>query len=103
MSRIIYNADTLKIMQIFDSITKSELKDCFIDNNDLLTFVVSKNQMGKAIGKKAANVKRIEQLLKRKIKVVEFSDDITKFIKSLIYPVSTAEISENDQIVTIKL
>ena len=73
MSKITYNAELLKIMMLFERITRAKLKDAFYDNNSLLTFIVAENEIGKAIGKKAVNVKKLERLLKRKIKIVERS------------------------------
>ncbi len=58
MSKITYNADLLKIMSLFEKITRTRIKDCFIDNNSLLTFVVPDFQIGKAVGKNAVNVKK---------------------------------------------
>ena len=103
MSKIIYNAELIKIMRLFDSITKSKLKDCFIDDNGLLTFVVQKNQIGKAIGKRAVNVKKLERLLKRKIKIVEFNQELIEFVKNILYPISNVEISKDNNIITIML
>ncbi|MBN2422830.1 NusA-like transcription termination signal-binding factor [Candidatus Woesearchaeota archaeon] len=102
MSKITYNADLLKIMTLFESITKARLKDCFIDMNSLLTFVVYENEIGKAIGKKAVNVKKLERLLKRKIKIVEFNSDLIRFIRNLIIPLKVDEIQKEDELIMIK-
>lgn len=102
MSKITYNADLLKIMTLFETVTRTSLKDCFIDENSLLTFVVSEMEIGKAIGKNASNVKRLELMLKRKVKILAFNPEITQFIKNLIYPLSDVEIEVQDKKVMIK-
>jgi len=102
MNKTIYNNEILKIMSLFEKITRTEIKDAFIDDNDLLTFIVKEGQLGKAIGKKAVNVKRIEDMLKRKIKILEFSPVMIKFIKNLIYPLKAEEIIQEGSIVIIK-
>ena len=68
MSKIVYDSDLLKLMNLFEQITKANLKDCFVDDNGLLTFIVQEGEIGKAIGKKAVNVKNLEKMLNRKIK-----------------------------------
>ncbi len=101
MSKITYNADLLKIMSLFEKITRTRIKDCFIDNNSLLTFVVPDFQIGKAVGKNAVNVKKLENLLKRKIKIVAFNPSAVLFIKNLIYPIK-AEVEQQDDVIIIK-
>ncbi len=95
-----YDNQTLKTMSLFENITRTRLKDCFIDDNDLLTFIVEQGQLGKAVGKKAANVKKLEKLLNRKIKILEFNPDVIRFVKNLIYPLKAKDIAkEEDEII----
>lgn len=101
MSKITYNAEILKLMSMFENITKTRIKDCFYDNSNLLTFVVSDVELGKAIGKRAANVKKIESLLKRKIKILGFNNSPLIFVKNLIYPLDL-EINQKDNVFYIK-
>lgn len=96
-----YNLELLKIMSLFEKVTRTRLKDCFFDDNDLLTFVVDAPYLGKAIGKRAANVKKLENLLKKKIKIVGFTDSPEKFVENLIYPIK-AEVVKVDNLITIK-
>jgi N utilization substance protein A len=102
MSKITYNADLLKIMNLFETLTGTGLKDCFIDENTLLTFVVSDIEIGKAIGKNASNVKRIEALLKRKIKILAFNSQPVQFVRNLIYPVTDVDVELVDKTIIIK-
>ncbi|MBD3204187.1 NusA-like transcription termination signal-binding factor [Candidatus Woesearchaeota archaeon] len=102
MTKITYDARLLKLMNLFEKITKANLKDCFIDDNSLLTFIVKENEIGKAIGKNARNVKKLERLLKRKIKIVEYSSNVTKFVKNLVSPLKPDEIVKENSIIKIK-
>lgn len=94
--------ETLKIMSLFESVTRTRLKDCFVDNQEILTFVVVPGDIGKAIGKAAVNVKKLETMLNRKIKIVEFNSDMIGFIKNLVYPIRPRNIEETQGIVTIQ-
>ena len=40
-------------------------------------------------------------LLKKKIKLVEFSNDVRQFVKNMVYPIETADVKEENGIVTI--
>ncbi len=86
-------------MTLFESMTGSKVKDCIV--NDKIIFVVEENEIGKAIGKNGANIKRVEKALKKKVKVIEFSNDAAQFMRNLIYPIEVAEIKYGDNLVTI--
>ena len=101
MSKITYNAQSLKIMTLFEKITRTRVKDYFLDDNDLHTFVVENVNLGKAIGKNASNVKKLQNLLKNKIRIIGFSNNIEKFVKNLIYPIK-AEIEINNNLITLR-
>ncbi|MBI2671668.1 NusA-like transcription termination signal-binding factor [Candidatus Woesearchaeota archaeon] len=86
----------------FETVTKTEIKDCFVNKNDQVVFVVKQGQGGKAIGKGAVNVKRIERMLQRKIKIIEFNENVVEFVKNAIYPLKSPEIILNEDKVIIK-
>lgn len=99
MTKIKYTEDIMKYISLFESLTGTNLKDCIL--NDSLLFIVKENQIGKAIGKNGVNAKRIESLLKKKIKIVEFNPDVKQFIKNMVYPLQVEDIKEEDNIVSI--
>ena len=99
MSKIKYDIDLMKIMQLFESLTHAKLKDCI--SGEQLTFIVEENEIGKAIGKGGSNVRRLEELLKRKIKIVEFNPGITQFIRNFIMPLHVQDINEENSLITI--
>ena len=101
MQKIKYDNTLLKLMSFFETITKAKLKDCFVDQNNLLVYVVEPAQYGLAVGKGGANVKRLEAVQKRKVKIVEFSDDLVAFVASLIQPLKARDIKSEDGTVTI--
>ena len=100
MSRIKFNIDAMKFMSLFEAMTRAKLKDCII-TDALITFIVEEGEIAKAIGKGAANIKKLEAKLKKKIKIVEFSHEITKFIQSLVYPAKVSDLDCDGKIVTI--
>ena len=86
-------------MLMFESLTGAKLKDCIMD--DGVMFIVSENDMGKAIGRNGANIKRIEGLLKKKVRLVEFNSDVTQFIANLLQPLKVSDVKEEEGIVNI--
>ncbi len=101
MQKIKYDNALMKLMSFFEAATKARLKDCFVDQNGLLVFVVEPAQYGLAVGKAGSNVKRLETAIKRKIKIVEYSDDLVQFVAGLIQPSKAKDISVTDGVVTI--
>lgn len=100
MSKVVFDMDTMKIISLFQAITHASVKDCISDDNELV-FIVGPGELGKAIGKAGANVKRLSSALKRKIKIVEFSDQLFTFIKNLIQPLRVANVEESEGVVTL--
>ena len=99
MAKIKYNIDIMKYMSLFESLTGARVKDCIV--NDGIFFIVHENEMGKAIGKHGSNLKRVENAMKKKIRLAEFNKDISQFIQNLIYPLKVKEIKEEEGVVTI--
>lgn len=89
-------------MSLFAKITRATLKDCFLDNYNLLTFIVKEGEMGKAIGKKGFKVKLLEKSMNRKIKIVEFNPDMLSFTRNIIFPLRTKSIEGDEKIIIIE-
>ncbi len=102
-TKIVYDEDTLKKMALFESVTKSALKDFFDDPvQQRLVFIVQAGELWKALGKGSANVPKLEKAFNRKVKIVEFNTDLVTFIKNMARPLKIDDVSEEDGIVTIR-
>jgi len=99
MNRVIFDINTMKIISLFQAMTKASVKDCII--NDEIIFVVGEGDIGRAVGKGGENVRRLSSALKRKIKIVEFSTNLLTFIKNLIRPLNVINIEENEGVVML--
>ncbi|MBU0629127.1 MAG: NusA-like transcription termination signal-binding factor [Nanoarchaeota archaeon] len=99
MSRIKYDINLMNYIKLFENLTRAKVKDCI--SNDHLIFIVEENEIGKAIGKGGSNIRRLEDLLKKKIKVAEFSPDVRQFIRNFVMPLHVNEISDENNIITI--
>lgn len=97
MARIKLSLDDIGFIALFERVTKANVKDCiFNQDKNKLTFVVSEGQAGLAIGKGGANIKSLEEQFKKKVEVLEFSDDPLKFLSNIFRPlkISNAYVSE---------
>lgn len=90
----------MKFISLFETITGARLKDAVNEDGRLL-FVVEEGEIGRAIGRNGVNVKRLENVLNKRIKIVEFNNDLLQFVRNLIYPLNAREIKEENKIVTI--
>ncbi|MBW2994362.1 NusA-like transcription termination signal-binding factor [Candidatus Woesearchaeota archaeon] len=99
-AKIVYNIDAMKFMSLFETITRAKIKDCIIKET-LVMFIVQPNEVGKAVGPKGANVKKLERILKKRVKIVEFASEPVNFIKNLVHPLQVTEITEEDGVYTM--
>ncbi len=90
----------MKIISLFETITHVSAKDC-IDGDSRMVFIVPENQIARAIGKKGANIRKLEKMLNRKIKIVEFNSNLIQFIRNLVYPVKIKDAKEENKVVTL--
>jgi transcription termination/antitermination protein NusA len=51
---------------------------------DRVIFVVNKGQMGLAIGKGGSTIKQLQNMVAKKIELVEFSDDPAEFVRNML-------------------
>lgn len=97
MSKIKYDAEIMKIIQIFETVTGAKLKDCIqYDQNQRIVFIVNEGEIGKAIGKKGSNIRKLENMFNKKIRVVGFSQEVTQFVKNMIAPLQVNNVEEKE-------
>lgn len=74
--------DCMRLMTVFESITKAKVRDCIKEDGRLI-FVVEEGHMGAAKGKGGSNVQNAQRTLGRGIKLVEHSADVKRFTENL--------------------
>jgi transcription termination/antitermination protein NusA len=85
MTEIKLTSDELRLISLFQSITSATARDCIVDDKmDRVIFVVNKGQMGLAIGKGGSTIKQLQNMVAKKIELVEFSDDAAEFIRNML-------------------
>ncbi len=86
----------------FENITQTNVKDCFYNKNQQLVFIVKEGQGKKAVGKNGMNIRKLERLLHKKLKIIEYSENPSEFMKNIIYPLKSPEIKLEGEILSIK-
>lgn len=97
MAKIVFDIQTISCMSLFEKITRARLKDCIMQENDNIVFIVENGEIAKAIGKQGVNVKKLEKALNKRIKIVEFNEDLEQFIRNLVAPLKVEHVVQEDE------
>ena len=90
----------MKYMALFEKITRTSIKDCIIYENQII-FIITSDNIAKAVGKNGSNVKLLENKLGKKIRIVKFNEDCVKFTQNLIYYLKNTKIEKKDNNIII--
>lgn len=97
--KIKLNPDEFRLLSLFQTVTTAIARDCVIDDKmERVIFVVNKGQMGMAIGKGGSNIKQLQNVITKKIELVEYSDNPIDFIKNIFNSNMINEVKLNDRI-----
>jgi N utilization substance protein A len=96
--KIKLTSDELRLMSLFQNITGAVARDCIVDERmDRVIFVVNKGQMGLAIGKGGSTIKQLQNVVSKKVELVEYSDDPSAFLSNVLNSDLINEIKINDR------
>ena len=98
--KIKFDINIMKFISLFESVTRASVKDC-IQEECRLVFVVNPGEIAKAIGKGGSNIKRIEGMIKKKIKIIEFNPELVEFVRNVVAPLKVSDVVEEEGTVTI--
>ena len=96
--KIKLSPDEFRLLSLFQTVTAADARDCIIDEKmERVIFVVNKGQMGMAIGKGGSNIKQLQNVINKKIELVEHSENPTDFVKNIFNSNIIQEIRINDR------
>ncbi len=88
--------DQMRLMSLFQNVTGATARDCVEDEKqDRVIFVVNAGKMGLAIGKGGSHIKNLQNIIKRNIELVEYSEDPTVFLKNMLNAKLVTEVKMN--------
>jgi transcription termination/antitermination protein NusA len=97
--KIKLTSDELRLMSLFQNITGAVARDCIVDDKmDRVIFIVNKGQMGLAIGKGGSTIKQLQNVVSRKVELVEYSDDPIEFLRNVLNSEMINEIKISDRL-----
>lgn len=93
----------IRYLNLFEKITKVRTKDCFFYNNYVI-FAVPRGMVSKAVGREGRNVRKISEIIKRRVKIVaspESINDAEEFISKIVEPIvfRSLEIDSRDIVI----
>lgn len=93
---------TMRYINLLRRVTRVNTTDCFVYNN-VIIYVVSAGEMKRALGERGKNVRELQEILGKKIKIVREAKDVTdmqRFIQDIVDPVSFKSVEiRNENIV----
>jgi len=90
------DAQLIQTINYFQNLTGSSVIDCINEGDDIY-FVVAKGNYGLSVGRGGSKVKNAERMLKKSIRIFEYSENIEEFIKNVI-PEAQEIIMKDDTI-----
>ena len=98
MPDIKLTSEELGLMSMFQNISGATARDCVIDQKlERVIFVVSKGEMGLAIGKSGETIKKVQKVMGKQVELVEWSDDPKQFIMNSLNPQLITEIRMSER------
>jgi transcription termination/antitermination protein NusA len=74
-------------------LTRSTALDCVIDDRfERVIYVIRQGDMGLAIGKKGENIRRLQNVLGKRIEMVEYAETLEAFVANIFKPAEVAGI-----------
>jgi len=84
-NKITWSSQELELMALFQRISGATAKDCVVDQKmNRIIFLVSADEIGLAIGKKGSCVKTLENMIKKPVEIVVYSNDPIQLIKNAL-------------------
>jgi NusA-like KH domain protein len=88
----------IRYLNLFEKMTRVQTRYCF-KYNEFIIFCVPKHLVSAAIGEQGMNIKRMSEILRRRIKVIPTPDGVAhlrQFIEAIISPLRFKDLSVND-------
>jgi len=98
------NMQTMRYLNLLDRTTRVKTSKCYFYSNTVI-FAVPKFMLAKAIGPDAMNIKRIQEQLGKRVRIIkeaESINDLEKFVEDIVYPIKfkSIEVKDSTAIIT---
>ena len=89
----------IRHLNLFNQITRINTRYC-INYNNMLIFCVPKNFVMKAVGENARNLKKMNEIIRKRIRVIPLPrgiQDAKSFIENIVSPVTFKDLEITDK------
>jgi NusA-like KH domain protein len=94
----------IRYLNLFEKVTRVRTKNCFFYNNAVF-FVVPYSFISRAIGENGSNVRKISEIIGKKVKIVRLPEDerdLREFVSAIVQPVQFKEVNrENGELIIV--
>lgn len=98
-----YDTQMIRTLNMFESITDVEARDCIIKDQEAY-FIVPNGKAGMAIGKGGKVVQKVQNQLGKTVKIYEYNDNVGAFVNNLVPgDIRGVDIDEDQKKVTINV
>ncbi|MCX8202545.1 MAG: NusA-like transcription termination signal-binding factor [Candidatus Micrarchaeota archaeon] len=87
--------EDIKMMMFIQDATRAAIRDIY-DDGKALAIVVAEGEVGKVIGPGGKMINNLKRKLKRDIVVVEWSEELERFISNIFNPIKVNVVIEGD-------
>jgi N utilization substance protein A len=91
--------DQMRLISLFQNVTGASARDCVEDEKqNRVIFVVNEGKMGLAIGKGGSHIKNLQNIIKKNVELVEYSDDPIEFLKNMLNSKLVTDVKLNKRL-----
>lgn len=97
------NMQTIRYINLLDKASHVKTSKCFFYNG-FIFFAVNKKDVSRAIGPAAFNVRKIQERIGKKIKIIAEArgiEDAQRFIEGIISPIEIRNVDVDNNVITI--
>lgn len=80
----------MRYISLFEAATGANVIDC-VESEGIIVFVVSPGDLPKALARRGAKIQQFARMIKKRVKVVEYSEDPAKFLQNALMPAKLIE------------
>ena len=89
----------MRLISLFQNVTGASARDCVEDEKqNRVIFVVNEGKMGLAIGKGGAHIRNLQNIVKKNVELVEYSDDPVTFLKNMLNAKLVTDVKLNKRL-----
>ncbi len=95
MVDITLDLKTMQYMRLFENVTKTKVVDC-VNSPRRIVFLVPNGKLGKAIGKDGSHAKKLRNILKKNLEIIEMSEELETFVMNIFHKFKVKAINPQD-------